>query len=381
MTTKSFAGILALLTAAFTTVHATELSPGTGIFFTGTAGLKYDSNIFLTNTNTKSSGILEIIPGVELDMGSGSMTKNVFVFSEDFVSYLDASGQNTNLSNAQYDVAYSDDKLRFTLDAGFHQMSQNNRDTHLVGHILQTDITNISPTLELEISPKSAVSVGVDYQNYRYDVTGYADRSSVALPLNAYFEVAPKVQASVGYRYRNNSVDAPGLDSTDNYFSVGARGDFDPMLKGSFSVGYNQRNIKAGTVNGLYHASHTESGIGADAKLDYLYSDKSTVQFTVRNDFSNAATGENQKVFEGGVGLASAMSSDLTAEASLFIGNYKYVSTTRRDDYYRLGAGVTYSYSTHVKCNATYSYQDNSSNISNLSFSESVFGVSVAVRY
>ena len=75
------------------------------------------------------------------------------------------------------------------------------------------------------------------------------------------------------------------------------------------------------------------------------------------------------------------MSSDLTAEASLFIGNYKYVSTTRRDDYYRLGAGVTYSYSTHVKCNATYSYQDNSSNISNLSFSESVFGVSVAVRY
>ena len=380
MTTKSLAGMLVLLTAAFTTVHATELSPSTGIFFTGTAGLKYDSNIFLANTNTKSSGVFEIIPGVELNMGSGSMTKNVFVLSEDFVSYLSASDQNTNLTNAQYDLGYSDDKLRFALDAGFHQLSQNNRDTHLVGHILQTDITNITPELEFEISPKSAIAVGVDYENYRYDLTGYANRSSVALPLDAYFEVVPKVQASVGYRYRSNSVGAPGLDSNDNYFSVGARGDFDPLLKGSFSVGYNQRKIKAGTVNSVYQASRTESGIGATAKLEYLYSDKTTVQFTVRNDFSNAATGESQKVFEGGVGLASAMSSVLTADASVFIGNYKYVSTTRRDDYYRLQTGVTYSYNTHVKCSATYSYQDNSSNISNLSFTENLFGVSLAVR-
>jgi hypothetical protein len=381
MTSKKLAGFIAFLTAAFISVHAAELSPGTGIFFVGSAGLKYDSNIFLTQNNTKSSAVYELTPGVEFDLGAGSLTKNVFTFSETFVSYSSASDQNTNLANAKYVLDYSDSKASFNLDAEYHQIAQNTRDVHFAGHILQTDVIHIGPQVELAVSPKTSFGAGVIYENYKYDISGYANRSTVTVPLDVYYEIVPKVQGSVGYRYRSNSVDAPGLKSDDNYFSVGARGEFDPKLSGSFSVGYNQRKINAGTVRGIAVAGRTESGLGLDAKLDYLYSEKTKLQLTAREDFNNAATGDSEKVFELGAGLSSALTNVVTADASLHYGQYKYVASTRSDDYYRLQAGLTYSCNANVKVNGTYGYQDNSSNFSGLSFKGNVFGVSVAVRY
>lgn len=382
MTTKSIASFLALATAALTTAHASfEISPGTDVFLTGTAGVKYSDNIFLASSKEKSSTIIDVQPGFSLEMGSAALTKNVFTYSEDFVTYTDASSQNTELAEVQYDGKYSDDKLTLKLNAGYHQLAQNSRDIRLNGVIVHTDVTNVTPTVEVIVSPKTTLGAGVDYENYHYQNAGFTDLTSVAVPLNAYYEIEPKLQASVGYRYRNNSLDLPGANSDDNYFNVGARGEFDPKLTGLVTVGYNYRDIKAVTVNGVRIAGRTETGVGLESQLQYAYDEKTNFTFTAKNDFANAATGDTQKVFTIGAGFSSALTDVLTVDGSLNYSNFKYVSSSRADDFYMGHLGLTYSYNANVKFNAAYDYQDNSSNLSGASFTNNVFGVSVIVRY
>ncbi len=269
MTTKLFTGIVALAAAALTTAHASfELTPGTNLFLTGTAGIKYSDNIFLASSNEKSSAIIDLIPGISLEMGSAALTKNVFTYSEDFVTYTDASSQNTQLAEVQYDGSYSDSKLSMKLNAGYHQLAQNTRDVRLNGVIVHTDVTNATPTAEVVISPKTTFGAGVDYENTHYTSAGFSDLTAFAVPVNFYYEVEPKLQASVGYKYTHNQVDAPGTDSDENYLNVGARGEFTPKLHGTVNVGYVQDKIESG--NGV--KGTTESSLGLNANLDYQYS-------------------------------------------------------------------------------------------------------------
>jgi hypothetical protein len=382
MGTKFYLGLLIGAAVALTAAPAApELSSDSKLFFTGTAGFKYSDNIFLASTVQKASSILNVTPGVSLEMGNGALTKNVLSFSQDFISYLNATDQNTSLANLRYDGVFSDAKLSLKLGAGFMQTAQNSRDVRLNGIIAQTDITNVAPLVEFELSTKTSFGAGVIYDSYAYKAAGFTDRTAITVPLNLWYEVAPKLQGSAGYRYRKNAVDLPGADSIDHYLNVGLRGEFDPKLKGTMSVGFAQRKIDDVKVGSVHTAGRSESSIGLETKLDYAYSDKTAFNFAAKNDFANAATGGSQKVFEVSGGVSSNLDSVLAANVSLFYSNYKYIATTRNDDFYRFEMGVTYSYSSVLKLTASYNYQRNSSNVAGSSFAGNIYGLSAILRY
>jgi hypothetical protein len=147
------------------------------------------------------------------------------------------------------------------------------------------------------------------------------------------------------------------------------------------SVGFAQRKIDDVKVGSVHTAGRSESSIGLETKLDYAYSDKTAFNFAAKNDFANAATGGSQKVFEVSGGVSSNLDSVLAANVSLFYSNYKYIATTRNDDFYRFEMGVTYSYSSVLKLNASYNYQRNSSNVAGSSFAGNIYGLSAILRY
>ena len=382
MTTKTLAGIAILAATALTTAQASfEISPGTNVFLTGTAGFKYDDNIYLTHSGEKSSGIFDLAPGFSLEMGSAALTKNIFTYSEDFVNYTDASSQNTQLANVQYDGNYKDDKLTLRLNAGYHQAAQNSRDVRLAGIVVETDTTNVTPTAEYKVDPKTTLGAGFDYENYEYKPSGLVNLETWTVPLVAYYEVAPKLEVGGGYRYRDNSPDSPVAKSDDNYFNFSARGDFDPKLTGTVDVGYNQRTIKSITVGGVHTSGRTESGLGFDAALAYAYDEKTKFNFTAKDDFGNAATGDSEKLVQFSAGATSEISDILTVDGNLFYTNFKYVTSSRQDDYYVASVGLTYKFDKHLSVRGGYSYQNDSSNVSGVSFNDNVFSVSLSARY
>jgi len=360
--------------SSFSTAYAVlPYSEGSELFITGTGSASYNDNVFLVNTKEKGSFIFDEIPGVEIDDNTNADTKGILTSKEDFVQYASLSHQNTELNHTDFNGNYSDDKLLLDIDAGFNQTAQNNRETVGVvqrGVIVRNDITNATPNGEWTISEKTKVGVGFNYNRNHYKTAGFTDLTTYEVPVNVYYEVAPKLSASAGYRYRDSQV--KGNDSTDNYFNVGARGEFTPKLTGTVNTGYLQRSPSHGSK---------QSALGVEAKLDYAFSEKTAFRLGASNDFTNASTGGTEKVMSISGGATSQLTEQFTGDVTISYNHTRYNGSKRADDYVEGTGTISYHYNKYVTLNVSYTYRNNSSNQAGVKFSNNVVTASVTVRF
>jgi hypothetical protein len=364
---------LAIFGSYSTAFAILPFSEGSGVFVTGTGKASYNDNVFLVNTAKKASFVFDEIPGLEIDEGGNTDTKGTFTTNEDFVQYGSVSHQNTELNNTQYNGEYSDDKLLLNLDAGFHQLAQNTRETVGVaqkGVIVRNDITNATPQSEWTISEKAKVGVGFNYNNDHYKTAGFHSLTVYELPVNVYYEVLPKLSASAGYRYRDSQV--KGNDSTDNYFNVGARGEFTPKLTGTVNAGYLQRSPSHG---------NKQSAVGLESSLEYGFSEKTAFRLGASNDFTNASTGGTEKVLSINGGVTSKLSEQFTGDVAVAYSHTRYAGSSRADDYVEGTATLSYLYNKYLTLNASYTHRNNSSTLAGVQFGNNVATASATVRF
>jgi hypothetical protein len=202
-----------------------------------------------------------------------------------------------------------------------------------------------------------------------YKRAGYSDTDTLTVPLNVYYKISPKVDLSFGYRYRDTQVQI-GSDSQDNYFNVGARGEFTPKLTGHFSIGYNQRSLSAGK---------DEDQFGFEADLGYEITPKTNFTFGASNDFGTSASGAQQKNFSVNGRLSTKVSEVWSYGGALSYRAIDYI--TRTDDYIEGSLSATYTVNSYIGISGAYAYRNNSSDLRGSEFSNNVFSLSANIRY
>jgi hypothetical protein len=112
-----------------------------------------------------------------------------------------------------------------------------------------------------------------------------------------------------------------------------------------------------------------------------IYSDKSTLQLTMSNQFGSSAFGTSTKNFS--VGLNS--SNRFTEQWYLNLGvNYRssdYIGSSRSDDYLEGNVGVSYVYNNYLNFDASVSLRKNDSTTSSADFTNNIFSLGANVRY
>lgn len=350
------------------------------LFLTGKAGVRFDDNILLApgGPNKKSDTIVSLTPGVELDFGKDSLVKGVFSASETFSSYLNHSEFNTQLAAVKFDAGYSNEKTKLETNASYVQLDQNTYAAN--GTNVRRDVYAAGVDGEYSVSPKTSLGAGLTYSKTQYLKAGSVGEEDYGVPLNAYYSITPKTDLSVGITYQRNNLDN-GYKYDDYYYNVGARGEFTPKLKGSFSVGYNDRR-GSGSVSGV--PAKDNSGLGFHSGLTYLYSEKTTLTLNADKGFSNASTGtstqDNTSVV---LGAQSNIAPDWAVNGSVAYRtiDYKGTATGRTDDYLEASLGATYVVNSHVNVNGSYTIRNLSSNVQNTEFGDNVISLSVSARY
>ena len=241
-----------------------------------------------------------------------------------------------------------------------------------VGFLVQRDLYHADGTDEVSLTAKSSVSVGIAYDDTHYRAAGYDDYGYAEVPVNVYFKVEPKLDLSAGFRYRDNTVGGNGIDSSDYFYNVGARGEFTPSLTGQFNVGYQRAVLDNGTKY---------DGVGADSNFTYAADPKTTITLGVDNDFSYSALGQAFRDLAITLGFTSAISDQWSVNAQAGYTYYSYITSTQRDDFYTARAGVSYMISRNVTVSASYTYAQDSSNITLDSFKDNLFSISGALRF
>jgi polysaccharide biosynthesis protein VpsM len=347
--------------------------PDDELFATGVASAQANDNLFLSHNNQKSDGVFDLVPGLEFDYGKNSLAKGLLSIDEDFQLFGSDSNLDTELTNAVFNLAYSDDKTKLNLDATFHQADQATRDVHQVGSLVKRDLYHADATGEVSLTDKSSVGGGVVYDDTDYLRTGYTDWQWVKIPVKYYYEVEPKVDLSAGFTFQNNQLGTGGINSDEYFYNVGARGEFTPKLTGQLNVGYAQLEPDRGGSRG---------GFGVDSSFTYAYSPKTSFTFGANNDFGySAVLGQVYRLFGLSGSVNTTLSDQWKANAQFSYGNYDYLTTIQKDNFYNGEVGLTYVFSTNISLTGSYNYIEDSSNITLDSFTDNLFTLSVSFRY
>jgi polysaccharide biosynthesis protein VpsM len=341
------------------------IGDGAELFLTGTLGIRSDDNVYLAK-KAESDLIFEVVPGIGVTFGKNAQLKGNLSLAETFSNYADNSKLNTQLFSGSFNSGYDDGKLKLDFNIGYSELNQNNADFR---DLTRRDLFDVGGKTEVEISQLSKVGAGVAFNHTNYRRPGYADVDSLEVPLNYYYRWTEKTDISLGYRYRDYKVDI-GSDSTDHFFSVGARGEFSPKLTGRFALGLNTRNLDRGG---------DETLLGVESSFTYEISPKTRFNFSVSNDFGTSPQGQQQKNFT----LGGALSTDLSQEWTVSGGmNYRAIDYGRRtDDYFELNLGAVYIISANVRIQGGYAYRSYASDISSIEFKNNVFSVAANFSY
>lgn len=344
------------------------------LFVTGVASVQENDNVFLSHTGEKSDTIFDLVPGLSYEYGKNSLTNGKVAISEDWQTYASESKLNTGLFNALGTLNYSDDKLKLDALGSYAQADQATRDVRQVGTLVKRDLYHAEGKSEWVVTEKTSVGVGAIYDDTEYKKAGYVNWQWTEIPLNYYYKVEPKVDLSAGFRYRNNQLGAGGIDSNDYFYNVGARGEFTPKLTGTFTIGYNRRELSSGK-------SRTEGGLGIDSTFTYDFSPKTTVNFGVSNDYGYAAVGSAYRLFGINGGFNTQVNEIWSLHGQASYNRYDYTTSTQQDDFYQAGAGATYTLNRNASFTGGYSFVKDNSNITSGSFNNNIFSVSATLHY
>ena len=361
---------LALCSAASYAAPFMAVGDNAELFLTGSAAVRFDDNIFLDSNNEQNDTILSFTPGFDLVFGKGSATTGDIYYREEFRRYSTHDNQNTSLSNLGFSSRYDNGKTKMGAAASYAQVAQSDNNTRASGTIVRREVSNLNLNTEFAFSEKTSFGAALVYDKTDYSPTSFTDSSSWAIPVDMYYELSPKLAMSAGYRYRDTTLSGTARDSTENFFNIGARGEFTPKLTGQVRVGYNQRSLDGAS---------DQTGLGLDSALTYAYSEKTSFQLTVSNDFSNSATGDNTKVRNYAVSTRSQMSEQWNFGASLGVRSVTY--SNRSEDFFTGSVNVTYTYSTYLNFGASYAYSNNDSTLATASFKDTIFSFGANVRY
>lgn len=374
--------ISASIAAATQAAPFMAIGDGAELFATGVLGVRADDNVLLgadvPGSEKDGDIIFDIAPGLELVFGKNAQMQGALTLSHTFSNYIDHGELDTNLFNGDFVSKYDDGKMKLGFNASFHELAQNTVDVRPQnGRLVRRDIFNAGVNSEVTVTEITAVGVGLNYNSEDYKRNNFVDSDTLTVPVNFYYKWTPKVDLSLGYQYRSYEADGAGaFDSTDHFFSVGARGEFSPKLTGRVAVGYTERRFDRAESRDL---------IGVDASLAYEVSPKTTWQFGVTHDFGTSPTGQQQK----NLVINNLLTNKLSEEWSLTGGlsyrairyDFNQSASNRTDDYWEGTLGASYIVNANARLSFVYLYRTYQSDLRLSEFDNNVFSIVANLRY
>ena len=345
------------------------------LFITGVATASENDNIFLSHANATSSGIFDLVPGLSYEFGKkNSLVTGKLAYSEDFQMFSKSGSQlDYQLANVLFAMKYDDAANKFDLNANYYQADQAQVGIQNLAYLVKRDIYHVDGTDEVGLTAKSSVAVGASYDDTHYHQSGYVDYQYTTVPVNVYFKVEPKLDLSAGFRYRDDSLNnTGGLNGTNYFTNVGARGEFTPSLTGQFNVGYQEEKLDNG---------RKFDGFGAISNFIYAADPKTTVNFGVSDDFSYSALGQGFRSSGLNLGFNASLTDQWSVNGLAGYNLYHYTTTTQRDNFYSARVGVSYIVNRYLTLSVGYTYSQDDSNILADSFKDDIASISGSLRF
>jgi hypothetical protein len=408
-----FAGLF--LQALPTGVHAAPLvsiGDHADVFFNGSSSLRWASNIFRDKDDEVDDLMWTLSPGFEINLGRGISNADLSIITRyDIVRYEDNGDLDVELFHIRAQGSYRTSRLDLSGSVSFDEEKSNAGDIQFTNDLIESDNIGASLNSEYRFSPKFSFGAAVRYtdKNHigQFD-DRLADRETITLPFDLFYELTPKVDLSMGYTYTTTDVEetlqptaiplvgleTEAYETESHFFNIGARGNLLPKLTGFFKVGYRMRDsddssrrnvfLPTGATFGgpLAPTSRDDTGmLGLDADLTWSATPKLTVRLGLSRDFG--VGGEGQSTENSSIDLSGSYSinSYLAAIANIGYTLRDYTNTGREDNQYDAGLRLSYTPNQHWRFSTGYNYSENDSDAADFSYVNHSIELTATLRY
>lgn len=353
------------------------------LYFNGSAGFRYQSNVYYTDTNERGDTAFIFSPGLELSLGrKGAEFTGTFGFREDIKVYFDENGLDNETANVFFNGRYDTGVFKLDAYANFAEVDQNTQDIRAIiaggpvtGDLVEREITTAGFYGEYTFSNKFGFGAGANlahtyFQTYQ---PFFADSTVFTIPADLYYKFSQKLDFSVGYQYRDTDVEGPS-DSTDHFFNVGARGELAPKVSGRVRVGWTTRDYDLA-------ANSNEDSFTVITGLTYTPTQKIGLNLDIVRDLGTSGQGagvENTNIRLGGTYKFSPF---ISGDAGVSYEKSDYNSGVRDDETLSFTVGASYTPNDYIKLSVGYVFQDNDSSLAGYDYTNNVINVTASLRY
>ncbi len=323
------------------------------VFTSGT--WRYDSNVFLRNTNVQHDMMWSVTPGFQYSYGDEQAKLQVLAdYNAQFNFYDKFSQQNSLNHFLRLSLAYRAKKTSIKLSGLFHQVTGGDLD---VGG--QASRVQFSPQLQVMYEVSEKVRVGINGQLQRTHYDALISSTTYRFGVFADYSFSPQFRLGLQFNEMLQEVDRSGSQSGQDYL---VRLEYEASKKLSL------------TGSGGVHVLHTSSAGDSTLPLGtlgfkYAANPKTTVYANLYARAQNSPSLGGQYFQSEGVliGIQQQVGSKVTVGADAgydFSAYHSYVSGvsgTRRDHVRFMRPWLKYALQRHVSLEVFYQHTTNDS--------------------
>ncbi|MFZ4763275.1 MAG: outer membrane beta-barrel protein [Alphaproteobacteria bacterium] len=350
-------------------------------------GVKYNDNIYATNTNEQNDVIYSIAPSAVLRSDTANHMFEIGTKAD--VAYF-----SDNSDEDFYDWSvFSGGRLDVTRNTSFKAGASYNReheDRSSPNAAAGTKPTKYDQTgAQLGFNHKFnrfGVELGGDYSNFDYkDSRGiagavidqdYRDRNSYKVEGRALYEIQEGYNAFLKAAYNNQDYNnaAAVIDrGSDGYVvEVGSKIELGELAFADLGVGYLQQNYDRKQFNDISGLSVT-----ADAYWNVTQMDTITAKLHRSVAETTVAGASGTTITSFGLGIDHELMRNVILSAGADYSHSQYEGLTREDDVYGITLGGKYLINRNLSVGAEYKYDDRSSDKAVDEFSRNTFLVNL----
>jgi hypothetical protein len=349
-----------------------SFGPDVPMFITVAASVRRENNVFLSSQDQQADTIYVLVPGINLQWTGGKSSLGI-ALSEQFSRYSTNRELDDHLLNFASNLAYKGANSSLGLAASYQQDDQTSLSIQSSDQTVKHSLADVTANGEMQVGGKTSIGVGVQFDRTIYPEVGYIDTDVWNFPVNVYYAVTPKTDLSLGYQNTRTRLATGTGNSEDNFYNVGARGQFTAKLSGQVRVGVTDHKPEVGAKS---------SDLGLSANVDYVATPKTTFDLAAGSGYSTSPLGTGEKVFSMGLTGRSQLSEAWLATLGATYDSTNYLSTLGRvDGFWVANIGLSYIWTSTTNFEVDYVYRKNSSNVAADAFNDNVLTFTVASRF
>ena len=315
----------------------------------GAVAIGFEASVISTdnvnNDSTEDSDVItSVLPTLQYKSDAGATSVEAYVGLE-FITYNDLSENDSEDFKSNLKITFPDEldgeNFSLVIEGGYNEFTSARSSQGGQGGVVSIEEVDLSLNTSYYINEDITLRAAFEHLDKESLTTGFADLTTMTVPVAFYYEIDDSLSAGIGYRSRSskvgNQVTSAKADSDDDAFFVGIENQVSDIWGYELEVGVQDRNFDAKGIA-------DQDGVFASLLVNWQISDMTELVGELSNEFGTTLANQSTEIKSVGVQLNHTFDDRISLSLGLSNEEIEYTQANGARDDDRFSSFLTVDY-------------------------------------